>query len=100
MMNYDFILPLLDSMIGDVKSSYNKKITKGKPFKVGDRTIYPIVFLSDFDLEDILMYKSIIPLALAVLEPDQKYFISLDEENEEINAFLENQDLWNMLGLD
>jgi hypothetical protein len=100
MMNIDFIKPLLDSVIGDRKSSYDKTITTGKPFIVGDKKIYPIIILSSFSLDDRFIYESITPLALAVIDSDQKYFVSLDEENEEINVFLDNDDLWKRLGLE
>lgn len=100
MLNTDLFKTLLDNVIGDRESSYDKTITTGKPFKVGEKTIYPIVILSSFSLHECFMNESITPMALAVLEAKDKYFVSLDEENDEIKAFLENDDLWKKLGLE
>ncbi len=117
-IDYDFLGPVLDSILNDEKFDYeyavrpfmdklkdtegsiHKVITKGKPAKIGNRTIYPVIMFSTIEFKDKFTYESITPFALAVIEPDRKYFISLDEENEEIKELLCDDELWSKLGLE
>ena len=100
MMNYDLLLrPVVDSLLKDQKYSIDKEIIKGKSIEIGNRTIYPVIMFSTIEFSDKFTYESITPFALAVIESEQKYFISLDEENEEIKELLSEDQLWNKLGL-
>ena len=83
----------------DDKIEYNKIISKGKPIKIGERIIYPIAQILTFEIEDKFISESIIPFAIAVIEPDNKYLISFDEENEEINELINKDGIWEELGL-
>jgi len=51
-------------------------------------------------LENSAFFESTTPFALAVIEADNKYFVSLDEENEKISEILDNDELWANLGLE
>lgn len=95
-----WLKPVMDSMPSGEEYSIEKAITKGKVIKVGDRTIYPVIIFSTVEFKDKFTYESITPFALAVIEPDRKYFISLDEENEEIMELLCDDELWSKLGLE
>lgn len=88
---------ILDSLLKDQRGSYNKSIKKGESIEIGNRTIYPLIIITSFEMEDKLMYEGITPFALAVIEPDQKYFISLDEKNQEISKLISDEDLWDEL---
>lgn len=117
-MDYDFLKPVLDSILNDEKFDYkqvvrpymdklkdtdgsvDKAITKGKPVKIENRTIYPVIMLSTIEFKDKFTYESITPFALAVIEADRKYFIPLDEENEKIKELLGEDGLWKELGLE
>ncbi len=99
-IDYDFLRPVMDSISKDEKVSIDKVITKGKPTRIGDRTIYPVIMFSTMEFSDKFTYESITPFALAVIEPGERYFISLDEENEKIKELLSEDQLWNELGLE
>jgi len=112
-MNYDLIniilesLPydkfsflenkIADSFLENQKSSYHKSIKKGKYVKIGSRTIYPLMIVTSFEIKDKMIFESITPFALAVIESDQKYFISLDEENQDISEIISKESLWDEL---
>ncbi len=100
MMNFDLLRPVMDSFMDDKRCTINKSIIKGESIKIGSRTIYPVIAFSTIEFDDKFIYDSITPFALAVIEPDQKYFISLDEENEEIKELLSKDELWKELGLE
>ena len=113
MMNYDLIKTVIDSiqdnryslmgnkiiesLLENQKRSYNKSIKKGRSTKIGDKTIYPLIIVTSFEIKDKLIYESFTPFALAVIESDQKYFISLDEENQEISEIISKESLWDEL---
>ncbi len=92
------LMPRIYEALGDQNIQIDREITKGKSVKIGDRTIYPVVMLSTIVLNQKFTYDSITPFALAVVEPDGRYFISLDRESERINKLL-NEDLWNKIEL-
>lgn len=81
------------------ETDYKKVISKGKPLKIGERIIYPLAQVLTFEVEDKFISESIIPFAIAVLEPENKYIIPFDEENEEINKIIDNEGIWDELGL-
>lgn len=113
MMSYDLIKTILDSMgnnrnfsplndmidsfVKNQKSSFHKSIKKGKSKKIGNRTIYPVIIVTSLKIEDNIIYEGITPFALAVIEADQKYFISLDEDNQEISELISKDSLWDEL---
>jgi hypothetical protein len=113
MMSYDLIKAVLDSLeeneyfppvnnmvdsfLKNQKSSYNRSIKKGGPKKIGNRTIYPVIIVTSLEIEDKIIYEGITPFALAVIEPDKKYFISLEEENQEIAKLISKESLWDEL---
>jgi hypothetical protein len=117
-MDYDFLKPVLDSILNyeqfdymqvvtpymdklkDTEGSVDKVITRGKPVKIENRTIYPVIMFSTIEFKDKFTYESITPFALAVIEADRKYFIPLDEENEKIKELLSEDGLWKELGLE
>lgn len=84
----------------NTKDSYNKVISKGKSIIIGERTIYPIIMVSTYEVADKYFYESITPLALAVIEPEQKYFVALDEENVKIRELLSEEGLWDELEIE
>ena len=88
---------MLDSFLRDQKGSYQQSIKKGQSKMVGNRTIYPVMIVTSLEIEDKIIYEGITPFALAVIEPDQKYFISLDEENQEIANLINKDSLWDEL---
>lgn len=112
-MSYDLIKAVLDSLeeneyfkpvnnmvysfLKNQKSSYYRSIKKGEPKKIGNRTIYPVIIVTSLEIEDKIIYEGITPFALAVIEPDQKYFISLEEENQEIAQLISKESLWDEL---
>ena len=116
-INYDFLKPVLDSILNqefnykqvllpymdkleNSKGSIDKVITKGKPVKIENRTIYPVIMFSTIEFKDKFTYESITPFALAVIEADSKYFIPFHEENETIQDLLSEDGLWKELGLE
>lgn len=84
----------------DDKIEYNKIISKGKPIKIGERIIYPIAQILTFEIGDKLISESIVPFAIAVVEPENKYIIPLDKENDEINKLINKKGIWKELGLE
>lgn len=58
-----------------------ERIIKGTPIKLESRTFYPIIQISKITIEGEFYFKSILPIAIAVLEPTEKYIISLKESN-------------------
>ncbi len=95
-----WLKPVMDSLPDNEEVSIDKAITKGKSIKVGNRIIYPVIMFSTMEFEGKFTYESITPFALAVIEQDEKYFISLDEENEKIKELLSEDELWSKLGLE
>ena len=99
----EYLIPvgnMVDSFIKNQKSSYHKSIKTGKSKKIGNRTIYPVIIVTSLKIEDKMLYEGITPFALAVIEPDQRYFVSLDEENQEIAELISDESLWDELELD
>ena len=88
----------MNSIFGNLDGNFQEDIVKGKPLKIGKRTIYPVIQLSNIEIKGIFWFESITPVALAVIEPDNRYFIPLDEENLEINDWLKNEP-WAELGI-
>ncbi len=70
----------MNSEFGDEEEFLEKKILKGAALKIGNRTIYPVIQVSTLEFEDKFWYESIIPIAIAVLEADNKYLIPLNDE--------------------
>lgn len=92
----DFIF---DFLFQDLEHSYNKEIVKGIPIKIAGRTIHPVIQLLTFEMSDKFWCESITPIAIAVIESDDKYFISLFEEDDEVNELLKKDGLWDELGI-
>lgn len=97
--NQDFSWIIMDSLLKNQEGSFQKEIIKGKSIKIENRTIYPIIQVLTIEIEDKFSYESLIPIAIAVVESDDKYLISLDEENEEITQLLNKENIWDELGL-
>lgn len=89
----------LDSKFESVDISYQKNIIKGKPIIVADRTIYPIIRVLTVEYQDQYIYENILPIAVAVVEYDNRYLVYLDEENQDIKQLIDEDDLWDDLGL-
>ncbi len=81
----------------DVFDSYKKDIKKGKPIEIEGRTIYPIIQVMAFEIEDVFIYEDFTPIAIAVIEGDNRYLKSLDEEIEEITDILNQDNIWDEL---
>lgn len=92
------LMPRIYEALGDQDIQIDREIVKGKSVKIGDRIIYPVVMLSTTVLNQKFTYDSITPFALAVVEPGDRYFISLEEKSERINKLL-NEDLWDKIEL-
>ncbi|MDD1763951.1 MAG: hypothetical protein LUQ70_04480 [Methanobacteriaceae archaeon] len=56
-----------------------KSILTLKPIKVGKKEIYPLVKVTEINLNSFHA-RSIEPIALLVVENDEKYLISFDEK--------------------
>jgi hypothetical protein len=65
----------------DMAEMAEERIIKGSPLQIGSRTFYPIIKISNLTREGKFYFKSILPLAIAVLEPGEKYLISLNESD-------------------
>lgn len=89
----------MNSITKNLEDYLKKDISKGKPIKVDNRTIYPIIQVLSIEIEDKFRYESLLPIAIAVIESENKYLISLDEENKEITQLLDNENIWDELGL-
>ncbi len=77
----------MNSEFGFGEEFLDKKILKGEALRIGDRVIYPVIQVSTLEFEDKFWFESITPIAMAVLEVDKKYLISLcDEESEEYQS--------------
>lgn len=90
----------MNSKIDNWKKNFQKKIIKGKPIKVNQRTIYPVIQITNISIMDNFWFESISPIAIAVIEPYEKYFVPLNEEEKRINELLEDDGLWDELGID
>lgn len=89
----------LDSKFESPDISYQKEILKGKPIIVAERTIYPIIRVFTVEYQDQYIYENILPIAMAITEHDNKYLVYIDEENQEINQLIDENDLWDDLGI-
>ncbi|MCE5214064.1 MAG: hypothetical protein LLF83_05020 [Methanobacterium sp.] len=89
----------IDSKFESPDISYQKNILKGKPIILASRTIYPIIRVLTVEYQDQYIYENILPIAMAIIEHDNKYLVYLDEENQEINQLINEDDLWDDLGL-
>jgi hypothetical protein len=77
----------MSSEFGVGEEFLKKKILKGNVLRIGDRIIYPMIQVSTLEFEDKFWFESITPIAIAVLEKNNKYLISLtDEESEEYQS--------------
>jgi hypothetical protein len=77
----------MSSEFGVGEEFLKKKILKGNALRIGDRIIYPMIQVSTLEFEDKFWFESITPIAIAVLEKNNKYLISLtDEESEEYQS--------------
>jgi uncharacterized spore protein YtfJ len=56
-----------------------KEIKVGKPIEIGERTIYPLVEVNELK-DPSYEFMSIIPIALVVVEGENKYMLTLDED--------------------
>ena len=56
-----------------------KSILTLKPIKVGEKEIYPLVKVTEINLTSFHA-RSVEPIALLVVENDEKYLISFDEK--------------------
>jgi uncharacterized spore protein YtfJ len=56
-----------------------KDIEVGKPIEIGERTIYPIVEVSELKGSSY-EFMSIVPIALVVVEGENKYMFALNEK--------------------
>lgn len=90
----------MNSKFNNWNNNFQKEIIKGKPIKVNQRTIYPVIQINYITIKDIFWFESVTPIAIAVIEPDEKYFVPLNEEENRINELLENDGLWDELGID
>jgi hypothetical protein len=89
----------IDDKIKSPDISYQKDIKKGKPIIVTSRTIYPIIRVLTVEYQDMYIYENILPIAMAVVEDDNKYLVYIDEENQENNQLINEDDLWDDLGV-
>ena len=77
----------MSSEFGVGEEFLKKMILKGNVLRIGDRIIYPMIQVSTLEFEDKFWFESITPIAIAVLEKNNKYLISLtDEESEEYQS--------------
>lgn len=90
--------PIIYDAINDGDIQVDRKIKRGEPVKIGDRTMYPVIMFSTVVLNQKFTYDSATPFALAVVESSERYFISLDPKSERIEKLL-NEDLWDEIGL-
>jgi uncharacterized spore protein YtfJ len=56
-----------------------KDIEVGKPIEIGERTIYPLVEVSELKGPSY-EFMSIVPIALVVVEGENKYILALNEK--------------------
>ncbi|MGZ7044645.1 MAG: hypothetical protein ACXVHM_08620 [Methanobacterium sp.] len=56
-----------------------KDIEVGKPIEIGERTIYPIVEVSELKGSSY-EFMNIVPIALVVVEGENKYMFALNEK--------------------
>jgi hypothetical protein len=89
----------LEKYLEDMEGSFQKDIMKGKSIEVEGRTIYPVIQVLTLEVNDKFVYEYITPLAIAVIESDNRYFISFDEENQDLTELLNEDGIWDELGL-
>jgi uncharacterized spore protein YtfJ len=58
---------------------FKKDIEVGKPIEIGKRTIYPIVEVGELKGPSY-EFMSILPIALVVVEGEDKYILALNEK--------------------
>jgi len=85
---------------GDEAEIFEKKILKGKPIIVADRTIYPVVQVSTLEIEGIFWFETIIPLAMAILDTGGKYLVPLGSEESEEYKKSEEYKIYQSLEID
>lgn len=90
----------MNSKFKSWNNNFQKEIIKGKPIKINQRTIYPVIQINYITIKDIFWFESVTPIAIAVIEPDEKYIVPLNEEENRINELLEDNGLWDELGID
>ena len=72
----------------DWKELFEKKILKGKAIKIANRTIYPVIQISTLEIEGVFWFETITPIAIAVIEANNKYLLPLTpEESEEFKSY-------------
>ena len=90
----------MNSLFEDQEDNFQEEIVKGKAIKIDERTIYPIIQVTTLELQGKFRFESISPIAIAIIESDNRYFIPFDEENDEINELLKREELWDELGIE
>lgn len=94
----------MSSEFEDTLETLEEEIVKGKALKIGDRTLYPVIEILTLEKGGKFWFKSVTPIAIAVLEPDNRYLIHLRDE-EEIETpekegdTTETDDIWDELGI-
>jgi uncharacterized spore protein YtfJ len=58
---------------------YDTEIKVGNPIEIGERTIYPLVEVSELK-DHSYEFISIIPIAMVIVEGKNKYMFALDEK--------------------
>ncbi len=66
----------------DTPGIWEEEIVKGKALKIGDKTLYPVIQILTLEKGGKFWFKSVTPIAIAVLEPDNRYLIHLRDEEE------------------
>jgi len=61
----------------------------GEALKIGDRTLYPVIQVSTLNRKGKNFFGWVSPLAIAVVEPTQKYVIPLTDETITLEQILE-----------
>ena len=90
----------MNSKFNNWNNNFQKEIIKGKPIKVNQRTIYPVIQINYITIKDIFWFESVIPIAIAVIEPDEKYLMFLTEtdcDNPELDGLCAEMEIKNKI---
>jgi hypothetical protein len=84
----------MDLKLEEIEEIRAEKIVKGKPIKIGDRTIYPLIKVSTVEYGDKFTFESILPIAIGIIETENEYLIYLNDDAVENCESPEADEIW------